>query len=301
MSYILNLGGRAFDLSEPVVMGILNVTPDSFYAGSRKQTAEAIAERTHEIVQEGGRIIDIGACSTRPGGELVDGEEELRRLRHALEIIRAEAPDLPISVDTYRADVAKACVEEYGVEIINDISGGQADAKMYSTVGELGGAYILMHLEHNVEGMHQVVDYNPSVEVCVADYFRRCLEQLHDCGVKDVILDPGYGFSKSMDDHYRLLTHQREALQEFAEPVLVGFSRKRMVQTVIGADAMHSGDATNVLHTYALMEGIAQIIRTHDVRLAVEAIQVTDMIRKHLPDATGASSYTHWQRPLEIH
>ena len=156
-----------------------------------------------------------------------------------------------------------------------------------------------MHLEHNVEGMHQVVDYKPSVEVCVADYFRRRLEQLHDCGVKDVILDPGYGFSKSMDDHYRLLTHQREALQEFAEPVLVGFSRKRMVQTAIGADAMHSGDATNVLHTYALMEGIAQIIRTHDVRLAVEAIQVTDMIRKHLPDATGASSYTHWQRPLE--
>ena len=151
MSYILNLGGRAFDLSEPVVMGILNVTPDSFYAGSRKQTAEAIAERTHEIVQEGGRIIDIGACSTRPGGELVDGEEELRRLRHALEIIRAEVPDLPISVDTYRADVAKACVEEYGVEIVNDISGGQADPKMYRTVGELGVTYILMHLEHNVE------------------------------------------------------------------------------------------------------------------------------------------------------
>ncbi len=301
MSYVLNLGGRPFDLSEPVVMGILNVTPDSFYAGSRKQTATAIAERTHEIVQEGGRIIDIGACSTRPGGELVDAEEELRRLRAALAIIRAEAPDLPISVDTYRADVARACVEEYAVEIINDISGGQADAEMYRTVGELGVAYILMHLEHSVEGMHQVVDYKPSVEVCVADYFRSRLEQLHSCGVKDVILDPGYGFSKSMDDHYRLLTHQKAALADFTEPVLVGFSRKRMVQTVIGADAMHSGDATNVLHTYALMEGIAQVIRTHDVRLAVEAIQMTDMIRRHLPDSAEESRYTHWQRPLDLH
>lgn len=279
-------------------MGILNVTPDSFFAGSRKQSAEAIAERTHEIIEEGGRIIDLGACSTRPGGELVDGEEELRRLRKALAIIRSEAPELPISVDTYRADVARACVEEYGIEIVNDISGGQADPEMYQTVGELGVAYILMHLEHNIDGMHQIVEYKPSVEVCVADYFRERLEQLHSYGVKDVILDPGYGFSKSLDDHYRLLTHQKEALRDFAEPVLVGFSRKRMVQSVIDADAAHAADATNVLHTYALMEGIGQIIRTHDVRLAVEAIKVTNMIRKHLPDATGESSYTHWQRPL---
>lgn len=298
MSYILNLGGKPFDLSEPVVMGILNVTPDSFYAGSRKQSADAIALRTHEIIAEGGRIIDVGACSTRPGGAPVDACEELRRLRGALAVIRTEAPHVPVSVDTYRADVARACVEEYGVEIVNDISGGQGDPEMYTTIGELGVAYVLMHLEHGVEGMHQVVDYKPSVEVCVMEYFHACLERLHACGVKDVILDPGYGFSKSLEDHYRLLTHQRELLETFSEPVLVGFSRKRMVQHVIGVDAAHAADATNVLHTYVLLEGVVQIIRTHDVRLAVEAIQMTNMIRNHLPDAKKESSYTHWQRPL---
>lgn len=296
--YSLNLGGRLFDLTEPVVMGIMNVTPDSFWSGSRTQGADAIRSRTQQIVAEGGRIIDLGACSTRPGAELVDGAEELRRLLPALKIIREEAPDMPISVDTYRADVARACVEEYGVEIINDISGGQADPDMYTTVGQLGVAYVLMHLEGNVEGMHQVVEYQPSVEARLVDYFSERIALLRACGVKDIILDPGYGFSKSLEDHYRLLTHQRESFELFDEPVLLGFSRKRMVQRVLDCDAAHADNGTNVLHTYALLERIGQIIRTHDVRLAVEAIKITDMIRRHSPDASCQSSYTHWERPL---
>ncbi len=274
----LQAGSRLFDLSIPIVMGIMNVTPDSFFEGSRVQNEEAVRERVQQIVQEGGAIVDIGACSTRPGSIQIDTQEEIKRLRRPLEILSKEFPELAISVDTYRADVVRMCAEEYGVQFINDISGGLEDPRMFSTVSELPVAYILMHLNKGIKDMHIVPSYPNGVEVAVTDFFVQQVDRLRQAGVQDIVLDPGYGFSKSLEDHYRLMVQQRRALDMLDLPVLVGISRKRMVQQVAQCTATEAMNGTSVLHSFFLFNGMAHIIRTHDVRAAVEAVRLSQKI-----------------------
>lgn len=275
----LNLRGKIFDLSAPQVMGIMNITPDSFYSGSHTQGEEAIRSRAQAIIAQGGTMIDVGSVSTRPGSSAVDAQEEITRLRPALKILRDEFAEIPFSVDTYRADVAQMAVEEYGAAIINDISGGQADSQMFSTIARLQVPYILMHLENNVEKMHTVPNYPHGVTDAVASYFVNKVAQLRQLGVKDIILDPGYGFSKSLDDNYQLMIEQHRALSPFELPVLVGISRKRMIQNVVECTPEEALNGTTVLHTYFLLEGGVQILRVHDVREAVETIRITEKIR----------------------
>ncbi len=259
----MNVRGRLFDLSRPCVMGILNVTPDSFFAGSRVQTAEAIRARANQIMAEGGRIIDVGACSTRPGGDVVDEEEEMRRLAMALPVIREAQPDAVISVDTFRASVARRTVEEFGADIINDVEEGR-DPAMFRTVAELGVPYILMSTAATLEEM--------------LAGFAREVQQLRSLGQKDIILDPGFGFGKGpVDGNYSLLG-EMERLHVMELPLLVGISRKRMIHQLLGITPEESLNGTTVLNTIALLKGAA-ILRVHDVRAAAEAVRIVGKMR----------------------
>lgn len=262
-NFTLNVHGRLFELATPQVMGILNVTPDSFYAGSRVQTADAIAARAREIVEQGGTIIDVGACSTRPGGTPVDQDEEMRRLRMALPVVAKAAPGTVVSVDTFRPDVARMAVEEYGADIINDVSEA-ADERMIPLMGRLKVPYVLMSLEANLHDM--------------LIRFAREVELLHEADVADVILDPGFGFGKTVDDNYRLLA-EMERLRVMELPLLVGVSRKRMVHQLLGV-APDSDEAllgTTVVNTIALERG-AHILRVHDVKAASDAVKIVSQI-----------------------
>lgn len=280
----INVHGRLLDLSEPVVMGILNCTPDSFFAGSRKQTESEIADRASQIIREGGRIIDVGAFSTRPGADEVSEVEEMRRLRFALPIVRREQPDAVVSVDTYRPDVARMVVEEYGADIINDVSEGgitgivdkpleekydvEGDDKfkdypaIFRMMGRLKVPYILMSVQGNLRDM--VLG------------FSREIQQLCDLGVKDIILDPGYGFGKTMQENYDILREQ-EKLQVFDRPILAGLSRKRLIWKILGLTADEALNGTTVVDTMALERG-ASILRVHDVKEAVQAVIITSQL-----------------------
>lgn len=265
--YSINLGGKLVELTEPQVMGILNVTPDSFYADSRKQTEEAIANRVQQIVAEGALIVDVGACSTRPGGELADGVEECRRLKFALEIIRREVPDAILSVDTFRADVAKMAVEEYGVAIINDISGG-TDEDMFPMVARLGVPYVLTH---NGPLGNSIGEMMHTLSIAIG--------KLAELGQKDIIIDPGFGFGKSMDENYQVLAHLDE-LRAMGMPILVGVSRKRMAYQLLGTTPQEALNGTSVLHTLALERG-AHLLRVHDVAAANEVIKIVKQCSCH--------------------
>ena len=220
MSYTINAGGRLLDLQKTIVMGILNATPDSFYAGSRTQTEAEIAMRVRQIVDEGGSIIDVGAYSSRPGADDVPAEEEMRRLRLALDIVRREAPEAIISVDTFRADVARMCVEEGGAHIINDISGGTLDKHMFRTVARLRVPYILMHIQGEPHTMQQAPHYE-NLEQEVFLFLSERVDQLRQLGVSDIILDPGFGFGKTLAHNYELM-NCLEDFREFDLPLLVG-------------------------------------------------------------------------------
>lgn len=269
----VNIQGKLLDLSTPQVMGILNVTPDSFYADSRKQTEEAISERANQILAEGGSIIDLGAYSSRPGAADVSTEEEMERLARALRIIRSEHPGAIVSIDTFRAEVAERCVVEYGADIINDISGGEMDDRMFDTVARLNIPYILMHMKGTPQTMQQNPQYE-DVTSEVMQYFGRKVDQLHDMGVNDIILDPGYGFAKTLDQNYELF-HNQHILQELNLPILVGISRKSMIYKLLGTTPQEALNGTTVLHTLALQQG-ANILRVHDVREAVETIKIVN-------------------------
>lgn len=262
------------DLNTPQVMGILNVTPDSFYSGSRKQTEEEIANRANQIIAEGGSIIDIGAFSTRPGADEVSEEEEGKRLKFALDIVRREQPDAAISVDTYRPTLARKCIEEWGADIINDVSEGgitgianvpleqrhEEYPEMFRLVGELKVPYILMSVQPTLAGMMKG--------------FAKEVQQLCDLGAKDIILDPGFGFGKNLIQNYQIY-NEMEKLNVLELPVLVGISRKSMIYKLLGGDATTSLNGTSVLDTIALMKG-AKILRVHDVKEAVEAVRIVD-------------------------
>lgn len=271
--YTLNVRGRLLDLSKPQVMGILNVTPDSFYAGSRMETEEAVRGRVKQIIAEGGSMIDVGAYSSRSGAADVSAEEEMERLRRGMRIVREEAPEIPVSVDTFRADVAKMAVEELGVDIINDISGGELDKEMFKTVAKLGVPYILMHMKGTPQTMQQAPHYEDLMKEVML-YFAEKVQQLRDLGQKDIVLDPGYGFAKTIDHNYELLKHQ-EMLEVFELPLLVGVSRKSMIYRFLGSSPEEALNGTTVLNTLALQKG-ANILRVHDVKEAVEVVRLVE-------------------------
>ena len=264
----LNIKGQLFRLDEPLVMGILNVTPDSFYEGSRKQTDADIRNRIEEIIREGGDLIDLGGYSSRPDAREVSPEEEMARLRSALKILRDEYPDMPVSVDTFRADIARRCVEEYGAAIINDISGGELDPAMFAAVAALRVPYILMHMRGTPQTMQSHCDY-ANLTADILQYFARKVEQLHLLGVSDLIIDPGFGFSKTLEQNYELMSHL-EDFRLLEKPLLVGISRKSMIYKRLDCTPAESLNGTTVLNTYALLHG-ANILRVHDVKAAVEA------------------------------
>lgn len=274
----LNVNGRLLDLSTPCVMGILNVTPDSFYSGSRMQTEEEIEARVRQILEEGAAIIDVGAYSSRPNADHVSAEEEMNRLRLGLDVLRRTAPDAIVSVDTFRADVARMCVEEYGVAIINDIAAGEMDADMFSTVAELNVPYIMMHMQGTPQNMQQHPHYDNLLRE-VFLYFARKVQQLRDLGVKDIVLDPGFGFSfgKTLEHNYQLMAHLEE-FRLFELPLLVGVSRKSMIYRLLDTTPQEALNGTTVLHTLALMKG-ADILRVHDVRQAVEAVRIVEAMK----------------------
>lgn len=276
--YILNLGGSLMNLGEPQVMGILNVTPDSFYEKSRTFDEDAILRRAKQIAGEGGSIIDIGAYSTRPGSADVDESEEMSRLRRALSVVRKAVPGMPVSIDTFRADVAKMCVEEYGAEIINDVSGGEGDKRMFSTVARLGVPYILMHIGGSIDNMHSDAPLTSHADAevpymqSVVSFLTERINRLHALGAKDIIIDPGYGFGKSLQQNYELL-NRLEDLKVWQLPLLVGVSRKSMIYKLLDTDSSQALNGTTVCNTIALMKG-ASILRVHDVRAAVEAVKI---------------------------
>lgn len=264
IDYTINIRGRLLDLSRPIVMGILNATPDSFFADSRVQTEKEIFNRANSIITEGAKIIDVGACSTRPGGEVASEKEEMRRLEIALPIIRKAQPDAIISIDTFRASVARRCVEDFGVDIINDVEEGK-DPDMFATVAELGVPYILMSTAPNLHDM--------------LIRFADKLQRLRELRQKDIIIDPGFGFGKTLDENYTLL-NEMERLQVLELPILVGISRKRMIHKLLGITPAESLNGTTVLNTIALSKG-ASILRVHDIRAAIEAVIIyNEMISK---------------------
>lgn len=273
--YTINVHGRLLELSKPQVMGILNVTPDSFYAASRAQTEEAIRQRVRQVASEGGSMIDVGAYSSRPGADDVSPQEEMERLKQGMKVVREEAPDIPVSIDTFRADVAKMAVEELGADIINDISGGELDKAMFPTVAKLGVPYVLMHMKGTPQTMQQSPHYDNLMKEVLL-YFATKIQQLRDLGQKDIILDPGYGFGKTLDHNYELLHHQ-EMLQVFELPLLVGVSRKSMIYRLLGTTPQEALNGTTALNTIALTKG-ANILRVHDVKAAVEVTQLISQL-----------------------
>lgn len=271
MMHTLNLRGKLYSLCEPKIMGILNVTPDSFYAESRTSDEEHIAARVQQLMDDGADMIDIGGYSSRPGADDVSPEEEMNRLRRGLCVVRRLYPEVPISVDTFRADVARMCVEEEGADIINDISGGMMDRQMFRTVARLGVPYILMHMQGTPDTMQQAPHYdNLRREVML--YFAERIDRLCQMGAKDIIVDPGFGFGKTLEHNYELF-HHLDDFNLFNLSLLVGISRKSMIYKLLGGTPQTSLNGTTVLNTIALMKGV-HILRVHDVKEAVEAKRI---------------------------
>ena len=276
-TYSLNLHGKLVTIDRPWVMGIINITPDSFYSGSRVMDEQSLVGQVKQMLADGADVLDVGACSTRPGSQSVDAQGEMDRLQWALAIIRREAPDIILSVDTYRAAVARRCVEEWGVDIINDISGGTIDEAMFATVADLRVPYVLMHMRGTPETMSQLTDYD-NVTADVLEWMARRIDELRQMGVADVIADPGFGFAKTLEQNYQLLA-RLEAFHALNAPLLVGVSRKRMIYTPLDCIADEALNGTTVINTMALLQG-AHILRVHDVKAAVEAVKLTTLTRQ---------------------
>ena len=275
MRKTINIQGTLLDLSVPQVMGIVNITPDSFFSESRKQTVNDIVVRCRQILDEGGRMIDIGAQSSTPTSTFLTAKEETERLMPALRIIRSEFPDAILSVDTFYADVAKQSVQEFGVNIINDISGGQIDDRMFAVMGELNVPYILMHMRGVPQTMQQQTRYDDLIQD-ILYYFSERKAKLNMLGVNDLLIDPGFGFSKTMEQNYALMAYLKY-FHIFDEPILVGISRKSMIYKLLGSTPEESLNGTSVLNTVALLSGAA-ILRVHDVKEAVECVKIVEKL-----------------------
>jgi len=275
----INLNGALMDLSTPRVMGILNLTPDSFFGGSRMQTAEQVVGRIEQMRNEGADMVDVGACSTRPGAQQPSLQEEMERLRKGLSLVREVWPEAVLSVDTYRSQVARMCVEEFGVAIVNDISAGQMDGEMFPTVAQLGVPYVMTHMQGIPETMQQHPHYQHILkEVCL--FFAKQIDALRKLGAKDIILDPGFGFGKTLEHNYQLLANLHE-LSLFDLPLLVGVSRKSMVYKLLETTPDEALNGTISLHTIALLKG-ANILRVHDVKEARQAVKIVGKLEENL-------------------
>lgn len=267
----IKLNNRLIDLSTPIVMGIANLTPDSFFWGNRLTSDAAILKCVEKIIENGGTIIDIGGHSTRPGAEMISTEEEIKRLSYGIEVILKKFPDAIVSVDTFRSSVARHMVANYKVAMINDVSGGALDNLMFETIADLKVAYVLMHSRGNPGTMQQLTDYDNVVSE-VLQFLEKRLAQLHLLGVNDVVVDPGFGFAKTLDQNYRLL-NELSYFQELNVPILAGISRKSMIYKLLGTDAANSLNGTTAVNMLALLGG-ASILRVHDVKEAVETIKI---------------------------
>lgn len=270
--YSINVNGRLLTMERPLVMGVVNVTPDSFFADSRADGEQLLLRRCATMIEEGADIIDVGGCSTRPSGEFVSSEEELERVSGAFKLLRQHFPDAVFSVDTFRAEVARVTVSEYGVAIINDVSGFDWDDDMLDVVAELNVPYVLTHTKGVAGDEPLYSDFIPEVFKHLADK----MWQLRQCGVKDILVDPGFGFGKSLQQNYTLMSHLEE-FSMFDAPVLVGISRKSMITRLLGISPDEALNGTTVLNTVALMKG-ASVLRVHDVRAAREAVEVFTML-----------------------
>ena len=274
----ININGQLLDLSTPKVMGIVNLTPDSFFEGSRAQTDVQVAERVRQLLSEGADMLDVGAYSSRPGADNLPVEEEMRRLREGLSALRKEAPDAIVSVDTFRADVAKMCIEEYGVSIINDIAGGELDSNMFATIARAHVPYIIMHMQGTPQNMQQAPHYEDVLKEVMLHLADK-VKTLQDMKVNDIILDPGFGFGKTQAHNFELLAHLNE-FDIFQLPLLVGVSRKSMVYKTLEITPAEALNGTTVLHTIALSKG-ANILRVHDVKEAVETIRLWQNVEQY--------------------
>ena len=275
--YTLNVGGQLLSLERPLVMGILNATTESFYEASQMHTADAVAERALTMLREGASIIDVGGCSTKPGLAPVSEEEEMHRLGMALAAIRKVAPEAIVSVDTFRASIAERCVRDFGVQIINDVSGGEADERMFATVADLQVPYVLTCNKGRwTELMYDLAER---------------INRLHLMGVNDVVVDPGFGFGKTLDDNYRLMAHLEE-LHLLECPLLVGVSRKSMIYKQLDIAPAEALNGTTALHTMALTKG-AHILRVHDVKAAREAILITEKLKAVSESSEPSEKPTH--------
>jgi len=272
-----NIKGELMDFSSPKVMGILNITPDSFFSGSRKQTEKEIAERVIQIIEEGAGIIDVGGYSSRPNAVFVSEEEEMERLRFGLEILFREAPNAIVSVDTFRSNVARECVEKFGVAIINDISAGQLDSQMFDTVAELQVPYIIMHMQGTPQTMMEHTQYD-NLMPDILLYFAEKVNLLHQKGVNDIWIDPGFGFSKTTAQNYEVLNNL-EQFAIFELPLLVGFSRKTMIREVLQVSVEEALTGTTALNMFSLTQG-ANILRVHDVKECVQTVQLFNKIKQ---------------------
>lgn len=270
--FTLNIRGRLVTFDRPAVMGILNVTPDSFFSGSRAMSAYDIERRVETMLTQGVDIIDIGACSTRPGAEPVADDEETARLSRGMEIVRRLAPDIPVSVDTFRASVARSAVTTMGCDIINDISGGTLDDNMVATVADLHCPYILMHMRGTPTTMQTLTEYGDDVTATVISELQRQVRRFEQAGVADIIIDPGFGFAKTVDQNYAVMAGLRR-FAIFGRPVLVGVSRKSMITKALSIRADEALEATTALNAYALDRG-ADILRVHDVAAARQAVDI---------------------------
>ena len=273
----IKINNRLTDFSEPRVMGIVNVTPDSFYPGSRYQKEKSIVHVVEKMIQDGVFILDLGAYSTRPGAEPVSAAEEIERLSSALEIIVKRFPDLPVSIDTFRAQVARHVVREFGVGMIKDVSGGTLDAEMFETIADLQVAYVLMHMRGTPQNMQTHTEYE-NITSEVLGFLQKRIAQLHLLGVNDVIADPGFGFAKTAEQNFRLL-REMHYLKELNVPLLVGMSRKSMIYKTLGIEATEALNGTTALNMLALLNGAA-ILRVHDVKEAVETVKLFSQYRK---------------------
>ncbi len=274
--FTLNCKGRLLCAKEPLVMGILNITPDSFYAGSRMQDTDTIIQEATTMIQEGADILDIGGQSTRPGADMLSAAAEWERVQPAIELIRLRFPEIFISIDTFHSSVAEKAVEA-GADIVNDISAGLMDAEMSSVVGNLNVPFVAMHMRGVPSNMQTQTHYDDLMNA-ILDYFTERINALQQAGIKDIILDPGFGFAKNIDQNFTLLSHL-DYLQILQMPVLAGLSRKSMIYKTLGVTADEALNGTTALHTIALMKG-AQILRVHDVKEAKECIRLTSKMKK---------------------
>ena len=275
--HTINVNGFLVEIDHPLVMGIVNITPDSFYQGSRFTTEKEIIARTQQIINEGGSIIDIGAYSTRPGAVYVDEATEKSRLKDALTVIRANFPEVIISLDTFRAEIAKWAVETYKVGMVNDISGGTLDEKMFQTVASLKVPYILMHIRGNPSNMNDYAVYKDVVKEVMLELSEK-VDKLKSLGISDIIIDPGFGFAKTLEQNYQLL-NKLEVFQFFDLPVLVGVSRKSMIYKLLQTNPELAINGTTALNTLALLKG-AKILRVHDVKEAVETVKIVTQLSR---------------------